>query len=637
MAAIVALAPAMPSRTATPPPHLTLNTSARGTPAAVPNKHIPVCSPGPRPAAKGLETPPASPPNSKAAVEQPTLSYPSDFHQIVHDPPVYSIDADSVARAIEADSTAVLPEPKLVFPWLHGLHPENQIQTAFFAQRKRSLRRTPKCLRGVTIVKAGGDLSCSRLKGAISPDELLAPELDNRHILNSNDEGLCSFLECDPREGFSIRNFQIQACKMAMLSDILVYSGDDCPRTEVLHVASRISRAQQDYARRQRASGYDVQPVSTFAALDSFSVFERDHPNLVAADSQGTLTGNVMDFFFSERMEMSIMSKATEISNNVFMGPTPDPVLDPTVGEGPAFDILIEASDLAHVPDTRTLRGLRKALEDPRHPQLQLEFPSSGSILPPTWSHNEVDMLMETCEWIYEIANQTAKNGDEEDDCGQREVCDSDGDCIMLSNLSKPKKVLIHCTDGYTESSLLGLAYFMYAEGLPVHEAWVRLHRDRGRNFFAYPTDVALLTSIQPRILEASPRWRGGNPITNSPREPQWLGRIDGSLPSRILPYMYLGNLGHANNPELLQELGVTRVLSIGEPLTWSREWSERWRPEDRMLINNIQDNGVDSLTEEFERCLRFIGECRRILPKRKFSLMLTFSQSKERLTARRH
>lgn len=296
------------------------------------------------------------------------------------------------------------------------------------------------------------------------------------------------------------------------------------------------------------------------------------------------------------------MSKASEITNNVFLGPTPDPTLDPNIANEPAFDILIETSDLAQVPESKSLKTLRSVLEDPDHPTLQIEFPSSGSIMPPTWSQAEVDGLMDVCRFIYDIANPDER---ELSDNSSPEK-DSDGDSIMLSPIVKPRRVLIHCTDGYTESSLLGLTYYMYAEGLPVHEAWVRLHRDKGRNFFAYPSDVALLTSIQPRILQESPRWRGN---ILSIAEPQWLSRIDGSLPSRILPYMYLGNLGHANNPELLKELGVTRILSVGEPVSWSKEIIGKWPTEDLMFVDRVQDNGVDPLTEEFDRCLKFIGK----------------------------
>ena len=299
---------------------------------------------------------------------------------------------------------------------------------------------------------------------------------------------------------------------------------------------------------------------------------------------------------------MCAMSKASEFSNNVFLGPTPDPVLDPSCCDQ-IFDVLIEASDVAHVPDTPTLRKVSSMLEkQERRGALQLDFPSSGSIMPPSWSHTEVDGLMDMCKWIYGLANPADARR------SKRKMGETD-EAIELEDITKPRKILIHCTDGYTETSLLGIAYFMYAEGLPAHEAWVRLHRDKGRNFFAYPSDVSLLTQIQGRILQNSPKFQ------DSPfhiAEPRWLPRIDGSLPSRILPYMYLGNLGHANNPELLRELGITRVLSVGEIISWPDDVKDelKWPAENLMMIDRVQDNGVDPLWDEFDRCLKFIGRC---------------------------
>ena len=365
-----------------------------------------------------------------------------------------------------------------------------------------------------------------------------------------------------------------------------------------------------------------------------------------------------------ERREMYEMSRASEISTNVWLGPTPDSTLMGATGECdpkvPDFDILVEASDLARPPDAKILR--RVARRSATRPQ-PIEFPASGSMLPPTWSHAEVDALLDMCRWIHRLANAgptpDTSEDDEDDDAStapddeaellhaaqQRASSlepDADGDIPMqnlpnataataVTPLPRPRKILIHCSDGYTESSLLAVAYFMFAEGLTVPEAWVRLHRDRGRNFFAYASDVALLRAIQPRLLQESPRfsalgdggagssggdWPSMNRLSlrnlGCGSNPAWLKRMDGSLPSRVLPYMYLGNLGHANNPGLLQELGITRVLSVGEAVGWPRDRAEAWGRENVLFIDRVQDNGVDGLTEEFERCLAFIERGRR-------------------------
>ncbi len=234
MAAAVASYPPMPGRSASPPPHLSLNTSSRGTPAAIPNKHIPVCPPGGLPA-----TPPASPPRQDSVTETSSITYPPDAYCSLYsnDPPVYTITADRMAEAIEHLATQPLPNPEQVFPWMHGLHPENQIQLAFFSSRRRSVRKVPRCLRSLTIVKAGGSLSTSKLKGAVAPEELL----------DSSSQGSPTFLESDPKDGFSVRNFQIQACKLATVSDIIVYGDHKTHPDETIALAQKLSKAQRQH------------------------------------------------------------------------------------------------------------------------------------------------------------------------------------------------------------------------------------------------------------------------------------------------------------------------------------------------------------------------------------------------------
>jgi dual specificity MAP kinase phosphatase len=296
---------------------------------------------------------------------------------------------------------------------------------------------------------------------------------------------------------------------------------------------------------------------------------------------------------------MCTMSRASEISNNVWLGSTADGELEPT-GEQPGSltDIFIEASDLAQVPDPSSLRHVVELLDQSGEPQM-IDFPSSGSIMPPTWSTVEVDGILNTCRWIYQLANCEEL----EDFDGKR---DTDGDSQMGED-STPRRFLIHCQDGYTESTLLALAYTMFAEGMTVGEAWLYLHCEKGRNFFAYPSDLALLQSMQSEILKQSPKTKEPESPNLERYEPQWLQRMDGSLPSRILPYMYLGNLGHANNPELLAKMGIKRVLSVGEPVSWSREEEKLFGAENLMFIDQVQDNGVDPLTDEFHKCLDFI------------------------------
>jgi dual specificity MAP kinase phosphatase len=103
------------------------------------------------------------------------------------------------------------------------------------------------------------------------------------------------------------------------------------------------------------------------------------------------MTGKVMDFFHWERLEMCSMTKPSQISRNIWMGPTPDPNLQHFAdlrGENePEFDIMIEASDLAQIPDAKAFKLLDDILDGKIRSDLtdlaipQLEFPGSGAIM----------------------------------------------------------------------------------------------------------------------------------------------------------------------------------------------------------------------------------------------------------------
>ncbi|KAL8925966.1 MAG: hypothetical protein Q9172_002019 [Xanthocarpia lactea] len=581
----------------TPPPQapsLCLHTSDLEH-GVIPNKHLPYCSPGPAPFPHSAPaTPPASPPTPQPELHTISVLHPPDAHpKVSASPPVYVIEPPTLAIAMHQIASQELPDPKYVFPWLHGLHPQNQIQLAFFTARKKALRNSPRCYRGLTIVKVGGVMTTSKIKGAVSPEEVLSMDPSYGD----------TFQEVDPKEGFSVRNFQIQATKMAVVSDIVVYRDDDSSDKDLFNLAKRFSKAQNTWRVKNSNGEQELPRFHVFVVSGPFHKFEKSHPQIVAIDSEGRPKEDHIDFFQMERQEMCRMAQASEIAKNVWLGAAPESTICPYTGDEISdsdFDIFIEATDLAQPPEPHTLKHLRElSLDEPQH----LEFPSSGSIMPQKWSKaGPLDPVTQLCQWIHSMAVPDAALDPIEDEPNQ------DDDIPMRSLQPRPRKVLIHCTDGYTESTLIALAYFMYAERIPVHEAWLRLHCEKGRNFFAYPSDVGLLSSLQRRILELSPG--PGNGISGVVQEePAWLSRFDGSLPSRVLPYMYLGNLGHANNPQLLRALGIKRILSVGEPVGWTNGQRESWGTKNILFIDRVQDNGVDCLTKDFERCLDFIGK----------------------------
>ena len=116
------------------------------------------------------------------------------------------------------------------------------------------MRRTPKCIRGITVVKTGGNLSKAKLKGAIAPAEILAPT-------GSKDP---MFFDVDPKEGFSVRNFHIQTAKMAMVSDIVIYKDESTKFEDMRSLAQRFALAQRRYREKCAAGGVEICEYNTF-------------------------------------------------------------------------------------------------------------------------------------------------------------------------------------------------------------------------------------------------------------------------------------------------------------------------------------------------------------------------------------
>ena len=75
---------------------------------------------------------------------------------------------------------------------------------------------------------------------------------------------MAMFLEIDPREGFSVRNFQIQSAKLATVSDIVVYGDDMTPREDVKRLANKIARAQKSWRNKDKHHGHELPVFSTF-------------------------------------------------------------------------------------------------------------------------------------------------------------------------------------------------------------------------------------------------------------------------------------------------------------------------------------------------------------------------------------
>jgi protein-tyrosine phosphatase len=463
--------------------------------------------------------------------------------------------------------------------------------------------------------------------------------------------------------------------------------------------------------------------------------------DLICLDSQGN-TVNRINFWEQERDEMYVLTKASQITKGVWvsvpftklplypsvtqpnfsflgkLGNTQDVPLssEDDTANPHQFSICIETHDLADMPLPSTLTLARVTLNDLPVNQLpeeliHLDCYSSGSSLT---SLSAFEVFFSQLHHLLEFIDEQVSQG---------------------------RNILIHCADGYTETSMLALSWIMHKEKLRLPGAY--LHLQELRSFFVYSSDVEILKRVEKKILEptntrehkrkreettgqeeieqlsigglaratadgdvgvhqrkpdteqqgidlvkkkdlvldddeeeeededeeddinisedegedrptdrrqlfddtymsqvpkhlvaattAAPmemdRYddvdevipalenhrtaQGGGPSSLDLETEEikaqypWFysERFEGSFPSRILPFLYLGNLNHATNPSVLKALGITHVLSVGENANLGSDFK-------LLLLDNLYDDGIDSLWGHIDDCIKHIGEC---------------------------
>lgn len=338
------------------------------------------------------------------------------------------------------------------------------------------------------------------------------------------------------------------------------------------------------------------------------------------------------DFWELEHAEMREMSKASEITDNVWIGNTQDaPLSFDSVEDNPQeFSICIEAHDLADMPLPSTLTLARERLNDVEQTEV-IHFDMYATGVPQ--GKVEFDLFY------------------------TRLLCLLN---FMQAQSTQGRRILIHCSDGYTETSLLGLTWIMYHMKISLPEAY--LYFQKKRSFFVYASDIPTLRRIEylfsQECIEPEPKRKKSeqyefiqqlkigdthdssddsdseldhrvlyndnylNKVSNlgqsdvykqlhlSPTKQEqelypWFysPRFEGSFPSRVLPFLYLGNLNHATNPEMLKALNITHVVSVGEkadldPLDF-----------DLLFLDNLYDDGIDTIRGRLDEVIAFIGK----------------------------
>lgn len=475
----------------------------------------------------------------------------------------------------------------------------------------------------------------------------------------------------------NLRNLHIQQIKYATISDIVVYAKNGVS-PGILEVAEAIAFAQEELYRQRMAEfyahvagraegeGFD-RPVKygVWVVVEPFSKIERYCPHLVNIDSDGAQTDNsrLVDLFEREAFESRAMTRATEVIEGFWVGNDTDVPggADDGAGATVPFDLCVKASECSDMPTTAALAGSYRSL-------VSLDRLRQNETA--SWSNSPATMALRSLLSPGEPRQtELGTSPDESHLYAQQHAAqhhyvaiECAGSCRTITgqmrNLATmtdkvielvtflrklvegrdktgiKRTVLVHCQDGYTESSIIVLSYIMATLGVSLPEAYLYLQLEAKRSFFLYPTDRPLLHRIEAKLAQerrekaiktartppggaaATPvppsptsRWKPwgfmrGSPVddkdklkererereerntrsvdaarrllieegrggTLSAQEARvWFEdkRFDG-FPSRILPFLYLGNLEHAGNAAMLKALGITHVVSVGESL----------------------------------------------------------------------
>ncbi|ODQ63261.1 hypothetical protein NADFUDRAFT_6814, partial [Nadsonia fulvescens var. elongata DSM 6958] len=609
----------------------------------------------------------------------PSLSSPLDnafnYQAVSSDPPVFALSSLIFTQSINHHYSTPLPEVDEMFPWLHGIHEDNFSQRAFLDPLHRfrqeipangrekyehdlqSHKNVPNQAHGLLLYDDNtSDIQIAYNSGDDTIENEMTKETKDDGVPTYSQIYLPQFLELDTRQGISLRNFQIQVTKFACISDVIIYcsesKGDDFE--QLIDVARLISQAQINFKQAYSLN----QDYKTFVVFDDFATLSALSPHIVSIPldldeseyEEHRLRNWDSNLLYHERIEMAMMSSASLIGPNIWLGNTMD---FETYGEIERIHQLSVAHknqnylseenlDVLKTRNWTTFIDCRDSVLYTSQAQLdqyidqtinyltrshtsnheilsliRIHAPASGTLNMQTLNENDIIYLLKVCKLIY-----------------FRSLCGKKQQRINNDKVEEtPCGTLIFCNDGYTETSALALCYLIYSRKLTAPEAWLELHVKFRRPFFCFSTDCTLLSMITNVLHNFSPLGLAPDDfyydrgitrnilhqLVTVPSEPS-LGEIsdnswfhkdfDGSFPSRVLPHVYLGSLVHAENIGMLQKLGIKRVLSVGEPTTWSTNANFYAGKISQVLyIDHLQDDGVDLISDSLQQCLEFLDE----------------------------
>ena len=375
---------------------------------------------------------------------------------------------------------------------------------------------------------------------------------------------------------------------------------------------------------------------------EPFHKIEKHCPHLVNIDHSGNFTSNShhTDLFDREAKESRAMTRGTEVLEGLWVGNDCDIPggADDGVGASIPFDLCVRASECCDMPVPSAFTvAQRKLLEADKRKDEMVEEDHAWVPSPATIALRSLLSPSTSPQPLPDVGskrggspppNATRQRRRRSNSQEDYVSIDCAGSCRTITgqwrNLAvmtermvdfvyflrkiiegrdqsgRKRRVLVHCQDGYTESSILVLCYIMSSLSISLPEAFLHLQLNAGRSFFLYPADKPLLRRVDARLaadqrakairLVSSPtqtpsvsptRWKnwglgfgksGDSTIPSNDATPErkkavdeaktlledeaadgsnnaaeakvWFEdrRFDG-FPSRILPFLYLGNL----------------------------------------------------------------------------------------------
>ncbi|KAI9275365.1 hypothetical protein BY458DRAFT_473441 [Sporodiniella umbellata] len=501
---------------------------------------------------------------------------------------VWSCSAEEYVKWSESFGRFALPKAEILFPWLHGVDGRCSSQNLFFRVR----RSLVPLYRGMLLIHAHSEAKGERLVESFEASEIVHP--DGRFVEST---------ESEPT--INLRNFKNQPVLMASLSDLFLF-GDQAVETAIRCVqaqrrayASR--QAQIDQVARtagpRAVANANRLKYKTIVIRDAFATFEQKYREYVMYDSQGHGL-NLLDLTERENQEMKTMSKLCRVTEGVWVGHSQEVPLRTSIESNPhQIAICIECHELGDMPSPSELTLARETLNDLDGCKEMIHLDMYGIGL----GQEEPSPLVENFMNLLQF---------------------------MRDQVGRQRQILIHCSDGYTESSVLVLAWLMYYRKCRLPEAYLDLQHKR--SFFVYSADLSILKRLEWAFLgqgEPEPKRRKSVPhdaLENlkigevyhgrlSPTEQErqqfpWFysPRFEGSFPSRILPFLYLGNLNHATNTAMLKAIGITHVVSVGENADLAGKGFQL------LFLDNLYDDGIDAIRERLEDVVAFVEGARK-------------------------